>query len=348
DVLIDLGARLGLTGLIKEDGSPRYPGGYPDYIVHHERKPGIGSLAGWRGAAGDKHGIGAVNEGQLDAYVANKCFWRHEIPADARYFKHANRAYLDWAVGMGLIDKPDPIVLQLYSEVLQKFRLAADGHGEVQPPDEHRHRVRTYFDPLPLWYMPFEEAEVARDAFPLHAITQRPMAMYHAWGSQNAWLRQIHGDNRLHIHHATAARLGIAEGDWVAVTSHHGRIKVQAKLMDGVNPHTVWTWNAIGKRSGAWNLAPDAAESQKGFLLNHVISELLPERGDGHRYGNSDPVTGQAAWYDLRVRIEKVPAEEGVSEPQFATLPVPPNLPQRPDVLRYGAGFRAAANGEVK
>jgi hypothetical protein len=37
-----------------------------------------------------------------------------------------------------------------------------------------------------------------------------------------------------------------------------------------------------------------------------------------------------------------------VSEPQFATLQVPPNLPQRPDVLRYGAGFRAAANGDAK
>ena len=26
--------------------------------------------------------------------------------------------------------------------------------------------------------------------------------------------------------------------------------------MDGVNPDTVWTWNAIGKRSGAWDLDP--------------------------------------------------------------------------------------------
>ena len=26
--------------------------------------------------------------------------------------------------------------------------------------------------------------------------------------------------------------------------------------MEGVNPDTVWTWNAIGKRAGAWNLAP--------------------------------------------------------------------------------------------
>ncbi len=348
EVLIDLGTRLGLPGLVKEDGSPRYPGGFPDYLVHHERKPGVGMLAGWRGAAGDKQGVGAVNEGQLDAYVANGCFWRHEIPAEARYFKHVNRAYLDWAVGMGLIDKAEPIVLQLYSEVLQKFRLAAEGHGDVQPPDQHRERVRTYFDPLPLWYMPFEEAAVARDAFPLHAITQRPMAMYHSWGSQNAWLRQIHGENRLHIHRATAARLGIADDDWVAVTSHHGRIKVQAKLMDGVNPNTVWTWNAIGKRSGAWNLAPKAGESQRGFLLNHVISELLPVRGDGYRYGNSDPVTGQAAWYDLRVRVEKIAAGDSVSEPQFATLPVPPHLPERPGVLRYGAGFRAAVHGDAK
>jgi anaerobic selenocysteine-containing dehydrogenase len=342
DVLIELGTRLKLPGLVKEDGSARYPGGYADYLVHHERKPGIGSLAGWRGAEGELEGKGPVNDRQLDSYVAHQCFWRSEIPPSARYFKHANRDYLDWAVRMGLLDKAEPVVLQLYSEVLQKFRLAGEGHGALQPPQQHRERIKTYFDPLPLWYMPFEEASVERAAFPLHAITQRPMAMYHSWGSQNAWLRQIHGENRLHIHRATAAALGIADDDWVAVTSHHGRIKAQAKLMDGVNPHTVWTWNAIGKRAGAWNLSPQAKEASHGFLLNHIISELLPERGDGHRYGNSDPVTGQAAWYDLRVRIEKVPAGESLTEPRFAALPVPPNLPKRPEVLRYGADFRAA------
>lgn len=345
DVLIELGTRLKLPGLVKEDGSPRYPGGYPDYLVHHERKPGVGSLAGWRGAEGELEGKGPVNEKQLDSYVAHQCFWRSEIPESARYFKHVNRDYLEWAVGMGLLDKAEPVILQLYSEVLQKFRLAGEGHGDVQPPRQHRERIKTYFDPLPLWYMPFEEASVERTAFPLHAITQRPMAMYHSWGSQNAWLRQIHGENRLHIHRATAAALGIVDGDWVAVTSHHGRIKAQAKLMDGVNRHTVWTWNAIGKRAGAWNLSPQAKEASHGFLLNHIISELLPERSDGHRYGNADPITGQAAWYDLTVRIEKVSAEEGVTEPAFAALPMPPNLPKRPEVLRYGADFRATDRG---
>ena len=94
--------------------------------------------------------------------------------------------------------------------------------------------------------------------------------------------------------------------------------------MEGMNAETVWTWNAIGKRSGAWGLSPDAPESQRGFLLNHLIADLLPADAGGYRYSNSDPVTGQAAWYDLRVRIEKCSAAE-VPEisPKFATLPDP-------------------------
>ena len=66
-------------------------------------------------------------------------------------------------------------------------------------------------------------------------------------------------------------------------------------------------------------------------------SELLPAQEDGYRYANSDPVTGQAAWYDLRVRIDKIKSTEAQrSEPVFPTL-TPPDLPPRPAVLRYGA-----------
>jgi len=337
DVLIDLGARLKLPGFITVDGAPKYPGLYADYIVNHERKPGVGPLAGWRGANGGQEGIGAVNPRQLERYIENQCFWRGEIPAEGRYYKFANRAYLEWSHAMGFRDHGRPVTLQLYSELLQKFRLAARGHGQVQPPPQHRERVDTYFDPLPFWYAP-PDCESADD-YPVHAITQRPMAMYHSWGSQNAWLRQIHGENLLHVHRERAAELGVADGDWVTVTSPYGRITVRAKLMDGVNRDTVWTWNAIGKRAGAWNLAPAAHEATRGFLLNHLITELLPARDGGYRYANADPVTGQAAWYDLRVKIEKAPAPVQHSEPRFATLQAPP-LFARPAVLRYGEKFR--------
>jgi anaerobic selenocysteine-containing dehydrogenase len=125
----------------------------------------------------------------------------------------------------------------------------------------------------------------------------------------------------------------------VRAFSRNGAIKAQIKTMDGVNPDTVWTWNAIGKRSGAWTLAPDAPEARKGFLLNHLISEHLPMEADGRRLSNSDPVTGQAAWFDLRVRIEKCEPGDETSEPQFATIPRPPGLDPAPSVNRYGAAF---------
>ena len=205
-----------------------------------------------------------------------------------------------------------------------EFRLAALGHGDMQPPDDKRERIKTYFDPLPIWYPPFEDEENDEARFPLHAVTQRPMAMYHSWGSQNAWLRQIHGWNPLYLPRPLAEEIGVENDDWVWVTSRNGRIKVPVRLMDGVNDKTIWTWNAIGKRAGAWNLDPQSPEATRGFLLNHLIDDLLPERESGYRYSNSDPVTGQAAWYDLRVRVEKASAAEaGEVSPSFPAFPPP-------------------------
>ena len=339
DVLIDLGARLQLPGFVTSDGQPKFPGGYPDYIVHHERTPGIGPLAGWRGRDGDKFGIGDVNPDQLDRYIANGSFHVHHLEPGHRYMKHANAGYLAFAKSVGFIDNTAPVIFQLYCETLQKFRLAARGHGAIQPPDAHRSRIERYFDPLPFWYAPFEGTMIDEHAFPLHAITQRPMAMYHSWGSQNAWLRQIHTANRLYIARTRATSLGIVDDDWVWICSHIGRVKCQVKLMDGVNPDTVWTWNAIGKRRGAWALDDNAPESNQGFLLNHLIAELLPARADGYRYSNSDPITGQAAWYDLRVRIEKAaPADKHEMSPRFEPTisPVPmPNI----SISDFGRSF---------
>ena len=462
-VLLDLGARLGLPGMVHADGSPQYRD-YADFMVRHERAPGVGLLAGWRGEDGASEGKGAPNPDQLQRYIEHGGFWHAPVPASARYYKMANRDYLRWAKGFGFVADEAPIVMQLYSETLQKFRLAARGHGALQPPPEHRERVATYFDPLPIWYEPFEHAQLAargsssitgtasadpkiaaealapppfekggqgefalparnkspsipllqrgktsdasvagmvhpdqearhrlpggnaglrgdethvpavppfgkggqggfapRDksqlpsiphfqrgktgeaaqpgGFPLHAITQRPMFMYHAWGSQNAWLRQIAARNWLYLHPGTAARYGVADEGWVEVRSHHGAIRVQAKFASNVQPDTVWTWNAIGKRRGAWKLSKDAPEGTHAFLLNHLISDRTP-RGD---YANADPVTGQAAWFDLRVSIAPVAAataDDADTAPQFAPLAFAP-ASDRP--LRYGARLRAAA-----
>jgi len=304
-VLLDLGHRLGLPGMVNADGTPTYAD-YADYITHHQRRPGVGPLAGFRGD-GSGVGRGDPNPDQIARYIDNGGFFVDHIPEAAQFFKPWNAAYWDWAVARGIVDKPAPYRLNLYLEPLAKFQRAADGFGPRQPPEHLRARILETLDPLPVWYPPFEEGRIDTTEFPLHALTQRPMAMYHSWGSQNAWLRQIHGQNPLYVPRAVWDAHGFRPGDWADLTSAHGRIRVPVALMEALNPHTVWTWNAIGKRAGAWALDPGAPEATKGFLLNHLIHELLPPRGDGLRWSNSDPITGQAAWFDLRVRIEKAP-----------------------------------------
>jgi len=339
-VLIEIGARLGLPGFVDENGAPKYRD-YADYMVNHERTPGIGPLAGWRGEDGNAEGKGAPNPGQLDRYIENGGFWHHEFAPDERFYKMANRAYLEKAVQLGFLPKPEPVIFQLYSEPMQKFRQAARGHGPVRPPEAERQRIEAWFDPLPFWYEPLEQSAVNGEEFPLHAITQRPMHMYHSWGSQNAWLRQITSQNRLFVHRGTATKLGLVDDDWVWIESVNGRVKGQIRLVDGVNPHTVWTWNAIGKRKGTWGLKDCAAESERGFLLNHAIGDLLPPDAHGRRYTNSDPVTGQAAWFDLRVRLRKCDAAEcGQTEPRFDKLKAPPGQPKAPSKLSFGSIFR--------
>ena len=332
-MLCDLGARLRLPGFTNEDGSQKYAD-YADYIVNHQRKPGIGPLAGWRmGENGTQSGRGAVNESQLDTYIENGGFFVEHIPDGATYYKPWNAAYQDWAVGMGLYDSPQPYLFSLYVEPMRRFQLAAEGHGERQPPDHLRARIKATMDPLPIWYDPAPDNRA--DEFPITALTQRPMAMYHSWGSQNAWLRQLHGHNPLYVPTRLMRENGLQDGDWARVTSPHGAITVPVLEMAALNENTVWTWNAIGKRKGAWALDENAPEATRGFLLNHLIHELLPAKGDGLRWANSDPITGQAAWFDLKVRIEKAKAP---AESQPAMAPIKSPVGRGPKDLTWKVG----------
>ncbi|MBI3793461.1 MAG: molybdopterin oxidoreductase family protein [Nitrospinae bacterium] len=333
--LLDLAKTLGLPGFSGADGKPFK--NYEELITGWESVPGsgVGFLAGWRGKNGDKHLVGEPNPNQWEAYKKNKSFFEAELEESIQYQRNINQGYLNWAQSNKLIRLNDPIVLHFYSETLQRFRLSAKGQRAGRQPttQAQRKRIIKYFDPLPFWYVPIEQAQTSAEKYPFHAITQRPMPMYHSWDGQNAWLRQILGQNFLYMNGGMALGLGIKDMDWAWVESATGKIKVQVKFSEAVQPDTVWTWNGLGKMSGAWNLSPEADEAKKGFLLNHCIADEIKDEFTGGRVSNSDPISGQAAWYDLRVKISKADGEGHL--PQFPALKPPAHSGTPSKILRY-------------
>ncbi|MET0013380.1 MAG: sulfite dehydrogenase subunit SoeA [Sedimenticola sp.] len=351
EVLIEMGSRLGLPAFVDDKGERKYRD-YPDFITNYETSPGsgIGFLAGWRGKSGEKFLKGEPNSRQLEMYKQNDCVYHYHLPKSYQYMRNWNKGYLHWARAHGMTRYAEPITIHLYSEVLQKFRLAAQGKwSNRRPPERLRKRIEMNFDPLPFFSEPLLSRLGDSHEYPLNALTQRPMAMYHSWDSQNAWLRQIHTHNYLFVNTKTAKAQGIEDGDWIWAESASGKVRCMCRHSEAVEPGTVWTWNAIGKAAGAWGLSPKANESQKGFLLNHLIPEELPPCEAGQYMSNSDPVTGQAAWFDVKVKIYKAgPEEPEQSWPQFKPQQrLPGQDPKRGKWQAYFAGmFRKKANIE--
>jgi len=336
EVLVDLAGRLDFPEFKDEHGNDKYQD-YKDFVINYQRVPGIGLLAGWRGKDGDQHLCGEPNPKQWEAYAENECFFKYQLDPSQRYYRHANKNYLEFAKKVGWVGSVDQILIEIYSEPLQKFRLAGQGlyDGPMPMGAQHRQRLSEYFDPLPYFYMPLEQQRIDKNEYRFHAVTQRPMFMYHSWDSQNAWLRQIASQNYLYMNRQECNRMDIDDESWVWVESHNGKIRAQVKHMDGVEANTVWTWNAIAKMPGAWGLDKDANESKDAFLLNHLISELLPPKQSVADITNSDPLTGQAAWYDLCVKI--TPASEGETGawPSFEQIKPVPNQNPSPNEVSY-------------
>jgi anaerobic selenocysteine-containing dehydrogenase len=72
-----------------------------------------------------------------------------------------------------------------------------------------------------------------------------------SWMRNVPALREISPNPVLHIHPDTASARGIVDGDWVSVTSPHGRMKLKAELYPGIRPDTVMAlhgwWQGCGE-----------------------------------------------------------------------------------------------------
>ena len=200
---------------------PRYPGGYPDYIVNHERRAGhrpAGRLARprWQPKQARARPIPSSSQ----RYIDNGCHWFHELPDHMKYLPPCQLGLSRLGHVHSASSAADAIVLQLYCEPLQKFRLAAQGHGEVhaagRAPRAHRHAISI---PLPFWYPPLRGG--------VRSTRELPAACHHPAADGDVsflglaeCLAAPDPRPQLALHdQRDGRRARLADGDWVQVTS---------------------------------------------------------------------------------------------------------------------------------
>ena len=92
---------------------------------------------------------------------------------------------------------------------------------------------------------------------------------------------------------------------------------------------------------------PGVAAQLDGPTVALGLVGLVPHEA-GEHISNSDPVTGQAAWYDVRVRVIRAEdqSDQEASFPQFPAMkPLPGMQPFTEKVRQFFAGKKGPAKG---
>ena len=152
------------------------------------------------------------------------------------------------------------------------------------------------FDPTPAYREPLESPvsrpDLAAD-YPLILTTgARLLATSASWTHNLPTLRALVQENWVEIHPETAGRLGIRDGERVAVETPRGRIELPAQVRDTVPPSVVAIpvgWGHVD--SG--RLAASTPGANPNALMDHT---------------NLDPIAGTAGYKSSLCRVVPLPA----------------------------------------
>jgi anaerobic selenocysteine-containing dehydrogenase len=148
------------------------------------------------------------------------------------------------------------------------------------------------YAPLPYYEEPPESPlstpEIAKD-YPLVLTTgARISFFFNSEHRQLEKLRKAHRDPIAEIHPQTAARFGIANGEWMWIETRRGRIRQKAKITTGIDPRV------IHAEHGWW--FPEEPAPEYGVWKSNV--NLLTDNGPPY-----DPAMGT---YQLRALLCRV------------------------------------------
>lgn len=140
----------------------------------------------------------------------------------------------------------------------------------------------------------------AADAFPLHFQPYASLAFGDGSTAHLPWLQELPDplttamwSSWVEIHPATAASLGIADGDLVRVESAHGTIEAPAVLSPGIGP------DAVAMPAGQGHGTFTRYASGRGANPFAVLGPA------------TDTATGRLAWAATRVRVTKAGPGDG-------------------------------------
>jgi anaerobic selenocysteine-containing dehydrogenase len=150
------------------------------------------------------------------------------------------------------------------------------------------------YAPLPYYEespeSPISTPEIA-ESYPLVLTTgQRIPFFFNSEHRQIRNLRRAYRDPMAEIHPETAARFGIAKGDWMWIETRRGRMRQKAKLTTGIDPRVV------AAEHGWW--FPEAPGPEYGIWQSNV--NLLTDNGPPY-----DPAMGTYQLRALLCRVSK-------------------------------------------
>lgn len=134
-------------------------------------------------------------------------------------------------------------------------------------------------DPLPYFEEPrWSQVSKPDDAeeFPLLMTTgAREYTSFHSEHRQVPMMREIKRYPDIEIHPTTAAKYGIAEGDWVCVENQLGSAREQAHLTETINPRVVHC------RHGWWYPEQEGEEPNLFGVWKSNVNNLIPHKEIG-------------------------------------------------------------------
>jgi anaerobic selenocysteine-containing dehydrogenase len=161
------------------------------------------------------------------------------------------------------------------------------------------------FPPLPTWTA-VPEHQVMKPG-ELVLTTYKVASQIHSRSQNCKWLTEISHDNPGWINPATAADLGVANGDTVKVTSAIGEIETKARVTPAVVPGVI----AISHHCGHWEYGRYASgkKAPEGVDDPDFKRKWWKDTGAHPNWlieNAPDPVNGQLRFMDTVVKVTKV------------------------------------------